>query len=292
MPNHSGFRQNRKPQKPKEKPTIDENNPVLKAFKSYAAELDDKHDRYERIVKLSRDITIESKRIIFSLHSIDSRKGNKEKVLEEAQQRLEKLIENNFKAVAKELKDQDPYHYRGAYSPGLQEFIEAYTFMEYMKYADEAQANGNNVEKSVSDWIDLQKQMHYTDLQQSEENEKVDNEENGQKGYSFFVDPTEYILGVSDLTGELMRRCINSLGSGETDTCLSTCKVLQQFYTGYISLNVHRCRELSRKIYTMRQSVLKSENVCYNVKVRGGEAAKWGSVFDNKPGDDIDEGFY
>lgn len=42
----------------------------------------------------------------------------------------------------------------------------------------------------------------------------------------------------------------------------------------------------------MHQSVLKAENVCYNVKVRGSEAAKWGAVFDNKPADDIDEGFY
>ncbi|XP_065372623.1 translin-associated protein X [Calliphora vicina] len=294
MPNHSGFRQNnRKPQKPKEKPTIDENNPVLKAFQSYAAELDAKHDRYERIVKLSRDITIESKRIIFSLHSIDSRKDNKQKVLDEALQRLQKLIEVNFKAVAKELQDQDPYHYRGAYSPGLQEFIEAYTFMEYMKYADEAKEGENNLEKSISDWMDLQKQMHYTEVdKEAKESEDADNEKAVAKEFSFFVDPTEYILGVSDLTGELMRRCINSLGSGETDTCLSTCKVLQQFYTGYICLNVHRCRELSRKIYTMRQSVLKSEHVCYNLKVRGGEAAKWGAVFDNKPGDDIDEGFY
>lgn len=38
-------------------------------FKEYGAELDTKHDRHERIVKISRDITIESKRIIFLLHS-------------------------------------------------------------------------------------------------------------------------------------------------------------------------------------------------------------------------------
>lgn len=237
MPNHQGFRHsnNRKQQKSKEKPTINENNPVLKAFQSYASELDDKHDRYERIVKLSRDITIESKRIIFSLHSIDVRKGNKEKVLEEAQQRLLKLMEVNFKAVAKELQNQDPYHYRGAYSPGLQEFIEAYTFMEYMKYADAAE-DCDNLEKSISDWMDLQKQMNYCELSKTEESEEAAEEQCEENKFSFFVDPTEYILGVSDLTGELMRRCINSLGSGETDTCLSTCKVLQQFYTGYFVL--------------------------------------------------------
>ena len=32
--------------------------------------LDARHDKMERIVKLSRDITIESKRIIFTLHRL------------------------------------------------------------------------------------------------------------------------------------------------------------------------------------------------------------------------------
>lgn len=53
-----------------------------------------------------------------------------------------------------------------------------------------------------------------------------------------------------------------------------------------------RNREMSRKIFTMRQSLLKVENVCYNVKVRGGEAAKWGSDDHlDKPNADEDEGF-
>ena len=46
-------------------------NPIIQMFKDISSELDDKHDRYERIVKLSRDITIESKRIIFLLHTYD-----------------------------------------------------------------------------------------------------------------------------------------------------------------------------------------------------------------------------
>lgn len=48
--------------------------------------------------------------------------------------------------------------------------------------------------------------------------------------YKFFVEPTEYVLGVADLTGELMRRCINSLGSGDTGTSFECCKTLQDFY--------------------------------------------------------------
>lgn len=55
-------------------------------------------------------------------------------------------------------------------------------------------------------------------------------------------------------------------------------------------------KELSHKIYTLRQSVQKVENVCYNIKVRGGEATKLCS--DNTFGNnssandmDTDEGF-
>lgn len=36
----------------------------------FLRELDSKHDKHERIFKLSRDITVESKRTIFLLHRI------------------------------------------------------------------------------------------------------------------------------------------------------------------------------------------------------------------------------
>ncbi|XP_062126012.1 translin-associated protein X [Drosophila sulfurigaster albostrigata] len=287
MPKAQGYRNNNAPRK--RQVQLDEQNPVVQAFRNYATELDSKHDRHERILKLSRDITIESKRIIFFLHSIDSRKQNKSKVLEEAKQRLNKLIDVNFRAIAQELRDQDVYQFRAAYSPGLQEFIEAYTYMEYLNNEDK----DSEQSKSISSWSDLQSVMQYEDETPPPQEGEAAAEESGDKvvkKFQFFVDPTEYILGVSDLTGELMRRCINSLGSGDTETCMETCKALQQFYTGYISLNCQRARELWRKITTMRQSMLKTENVCYNVKVRGGEAAKCAN-FDHKPTEETDEGF-
>lgn len=37
-------------------------------FGLYQKKLDAKNDKFERLVKLSRDITIESKRLIFQLH--------------------------------------------------------------------------------------------------------------------------------------------------------------------------------------------------------------------------------
>lgn len=57
----------------KDEKTFDDTNPVMAIFKQCSKELDDKQDRYERIVKFGRDITIESKRIIFLLHTTNNK---------------------------------------------------------------------------------------------------------------------------------------------------------------------------------------------------------------------------
>ena len=49
---------------------MDENCPTVPVFRQYQIELDRKHDKHERLVKLSRDVTIESKRIIFLLQRL------------------------------------------------------------------------------------------------------------------------------------------------------------------------------------------------------------------------------
>lgn len=137
-------------------------------------------------------------------------------------------------------------------------------------------------------WEDLQKKLTY----KSEEGENT-------KTY-VLVDPMEFILGVGDLTGELMRKCINSLGSGDIDSSFSIANTLKSFYTFYKGLNVHN-RELGRKIQTLRNSLLKTDHVSYNIKIRSEEATKLGKTFDprevleeiNAPKDEhVDEGFY
>ena len=53
------------------KPVIDSDDPVQKMFGEISLYLDSRHDKREKLVKLSRDVTIESKRIIFCLHRCD-----------------------------------------------------------------------------------------------------------------------------------------------------------------------------------------------------------------------------
>lgn len=54
----------------KKKVLIDDNSPVVQEFRKYAAVMNAKQDKFERLVKVSRDITIESKRVIFLLHTL------------------------------------------------------------------------------------------------------------------------------------------------------------------------------------------------------------------------------
>lgn len=67
----------------------------------------------------------------------------------------------------------------------------------------------------------------------------------------------------------------------------------QFFCFRYLSLGSVRHKEMSRKLHAMYQSVLKVEKVCYNIKVRGSEAAIWSSNDANEKDrdDDVDEGF-
>merc|ERR550519_306243 len=117
-----------------DKPTADmSENPTVIQFGEFSKMLDDRHDRHERLVKLSRDITIESKRIIFALHRIRS-EDDKPAVLGEAETRLGSVRKNLWRSVALELRGQDAFQYLRAYTAGLQEYIEAFSFYHYLCY--------------------------------------------------------------------------------------------------------------------------------------------------------------
>ena len=87
------------------------------------------------------------------------------------------------------------------------------------------------------------------------------------------VPPIEYMLGVADLTGELMRLAINSVGVGNLDTPFQVCEYLRSMKNGFESVG-YASRELKRKISTLQQSLQKVETACYTLQVRGSEIPK------------------
>lgn len=86
----------------------------------------------------------------------------------------------------------------------------------------------------------------------------------------FIITMVDYVLGLNDLTGELMRYAINQVANGEIVAAFDLCRFLTNLYTGMLSVSFNS-REYSRKMYTAIQSVRKVEMACYTVRVRGSE---------------------
>jgi len=92
---------------------------------------------------------------------------------------------------------------------------------------------------------------------------------------SVTVPQSEYILGLADLTGELMRNAINSLGSGNMDVCFTLLDILQNMSDGFSRIPRHEApKDFGQKVYTLKQSCKKVENACYAISVRGSEIPK------------------
>ncbi|KAK9496769.1 hypothetical protein O3M35_010572 [Rhynocoris fuscipes] len=231
---------------------------VVAAFRKFAVELDKKHDKYERIVKISRDITIESKRLIFSLHAL-LRNEDVTEAGEKIKEGLRKIILTHFTNITLELENEDPYQYLRAFSPGLQEFIEAITLYSFIV------KNG-----ILFTWEDVKDELNVqVDIRR--DNPDGPPEIIGTRRVQGPVPLTEYVLGVEDLTGELMRLAIGQLGAGKFSAALKTTTFVKYLYTGLLLLGHVQGREFNKKLSIVRQSLDKMEYACYVMHVRGSE---------------------
>eukprot|EP00897_Mesotaenium_endlicherianum_P001583 jgi/Mesen1/1452/ME000132S00394 len=87
------------------------------------------NEKRERIVKASRDVTIHSKKVIFQIHRIGA--GNREAALQQASKDLAAVRGSHLARIARELQGGDYWKFRRAYSPGMQEYVEAAALLEY-----------------------------------------------------------------------------------------------------------------------------------------------------------------
>ncbi|XP_072169785.1 translin-associated protein X-like [Diadema setosum] len=270
-----------------------EMTPALQAFKGYQAELDRKHDKYERLVKLSRDITIESKRIIFLLHRIDG-EASRNKVVKDAEEKLKAVESNLIAKIAHELKGEDLHQFLRAFSPGLQEYIEALSFCSYLKeerlisrkeiasrfifkQCDKTRDTTSNEDEqaALSRTDDSgQKSEETTDIKPSASSSAASNEsaaESEGASTSLELPPLEYMLGLADFTGELMRLCINTIGGGDLERPFHLVSFTRAINEGFQLIGNLAGREMVRKSSVMRQSLKKMEDACYVIRVRGSE---------------------
>ncbi|CAM8979937.1 unnamed protein product [Rhodiola kirilowii] len=202
------------------------------------------NDKRERLVKASRDITMNSKKVIFQVHRIS--KDNKDEVLEKAEKDLKAVMDQHIARLLKELNGTDFWKLRRAYSPGVQEFIEAATFCRFCKTGTLLK-----LEEINADLLPL----------------------SGPSIEPLQINILDYLLGLADLTGELMRLAMGRISEGELEFAGKICEFVREIYRE-LTLVVPKMDDNSdmvKKMDVMLQSAVKIENACYSVHVRGSE---------------------
>ncbi|BEI92687.1 uncharacterized protein CcaverHIS019_0503150 [Cutaneotrichosporon cavernicola] len=229
-------------------PTQTRREHLAKTFESYRVELDEYNERREKVIILSRAITQLSKKLIFHLHRGATSPSARAKNLKDARVK-EREIHKNFAAIAAELAAGSAEEDAGAenfwkfnrqVSPGLEEYIEGYSFLYYLETGD------------LVSLPDLQKALV--------------SEETGEN--LVVITPEDYILGMSDLTGELMRYATNALSTGDHNTPLAVCNFVRVVKTLFDGIAPSVLFKLKKKQEETTRSLEKIEKVCYALRLR------------------------
>ncbi|KAL2835412.1 Translin family-domain-containing protein [Aspergillus pseudoustus] len=240
---------------------------ILSMFGTFRDELDQHHDRRERLIKTSRDITALSKKIIFSLQRV--RTANTPlpvSIQKETQSRFSQINEL-FRSTIPDITGLNSRRYLRQLSGGIQEFIEALSFHHYL--------------------------THQTLITRDEVAAHLPVE--------IIVTEEDYAMGLFDLTGELMRFAVTSLSAGAADTQAhekgsdggdteerlnlprlppaqaGVVRDLREIRAEFESITVPRrhnnnmFRDYGKKSEVMQNSVEKVERAAYGILVRGSE---------------------
>ncbi|XP_038885503.1 translin-associated protein X isoform X2 [Benincasa hispida] len=224
--------------------TLSTQSSMKDAFAKYADYLNNLNDKRERVVKASRDITMNSKKVIFQVHRMS--KQNKDEVLEKAEKDLGYVTTRHVSRLVKELQGTDFWKLRRAYSPGVQEYVEAATLCKFCK---------------TGTLLSLD-EINATLLPLSDPSLEP-----------LQINNLDYLLGLSDLTGELMRLAIGRISDGELEYAEMICRFVRDIYRELTLLVPHMddTSDMKMKMDTMLQSLMKIENACFSVHVRGSE---------------------
>ncbi|KAL8676236.1 MAG: hypothetical protein Q9224_007306 [Gallowayella concinna] len=228
-------------------------SPFMPMFEAFRNELDEHQDRRERIIKASRDITALSKKIVRNLHS-----PIPPPIAKEVNARYDS-IKDLFISIGPDLQGINFWRYQRQISGGCQEYVEAISFQHYLE------TQSLITHQEAQDLI--------------------------PGGVELTAD--DYVLGLFDLTGELMRFGITSMatngtlprgvaaeggGSEGRDILMD----LRAIRTSFESLDTssgssdwsYLKKDIGKKTVVMRESVEKVENAVYGMIVRGRERPK------------------
>ncbi|TVY51997.1 Translin-associated protein X, partial [Lachnellula suecica] len=244
-------------------------SPFMPMFEAFRDELDQHHDRRERIIKASRDITAASKKMytpqvpqikqkltyissIFALQRVRKLKEDiPPKIATETQERYT-AMQKQFTAIAPDLAGINAWRYQRQISGGIQEYMEAISFEHYLRHQT---------------LITIPEAAH--SLQSSVE-----------------LTGDDYVLGLFDLVGELMRFAITtmattgSLPGSDSEGGRDILVDLRSLRTAFQKLDTSSCgctglgKDVEKKMEVMKTCVEKVETAVYGLIIRGRERPK------------------
>ncbi|KAF2741545.1 translin associated factor X [Polyplosphaeria fusca] len=266
-------------------------SPYAAMFEGFRKDLDEHHDRRDKIAKASKDITASSKKMQVGLLMCKSLSPKDEK----AKNQHYEAIANQYKSIKSDLEALNTFRYANNITGGNQEFVEAISFEHY-----------------------LRTQLLITYADASARISKM-----GDAGGFAELSPEDYMLGILDLTGELMKYAIggiardHKLPAGEPSKYTRRVKAASKQQTEHEAMDIDReahasayswptpgpdgrvrnilddlrqlrlqlemfeaprdtrfASDFEKKMIVMRESVEKVEKSAYSLKVRGSERPK------------------
>ncbi|KAN0072729.1 Translin [Elaphomyces granulatus] len=244
-------------------------------FRTFCSDLDDHHDRRERVVKASRDITALSKKILRMVNV-----PVPPSIAKENQSRFDQITAL-FQSIVPDISGLNAWRYQRQITWGIQEFIEALSFLHY-----------------------IQTQTLISPAEVA-----------AQLPPGVMVTEEDYLMGILDLTGEMMRFAVTVLSTGgqiekpnsnsTTTAATYTTNTINidstsespkspprpqlQATQGQLVIDLrgmranvellkvprqhgsYMMRELHKKVEVMQSSVEKVERAAYGILVRGSE---------------------
>ncbi|KAI9511802.1 Translin [Russula earlei] len=229
---------------------------ISSAFEAFREQLDEHYDRRERLIKVNRDVSAASKKVIFLLQRILNEPSDDDRALSlrAATEARNKLAEVHamLRRTAHELVGPDFWRYAHCISSGLQEYIEALSFVHYVEYGGLV-----SYERAQANLCD-------------------------DTGHPLFPLPlSDYVLGICDLTGELMRLAISSISkpngfmkASQISLFVRGCKADFETLTPYVD-------DLHKKQVVTTQSLRKVEEAAYAIAIRSSEYELSPSMLDH-----------
>lgn len=219
---------------------------VQDMFDEFKKEFDAQNDRRESLIKASRDITSLSKKVIFLLHRIMNEdaqdpSAQSKRASESGMAKLRE-VRAIYAKIKVELQSDLFWRHHRAISPCLQEYVEAISFAWYLGHS--TLVSFNQVQQELSD----------------------------ENGVPFFPLPLEdYLCGLSDLTGELMRLAISGIARrGGRDRARKICVIVRECKTELDKCAPH-VREVRKKQAVAAESLAKIEDAVYATVIRTSE---------------------